>query len=439
MSLPASSIGPEEPLPPPGKLGAMWSRGLSAASGRLTYALADQVTYSFGNMVVAAILSRHAGRSEFGTYILTQRAMDIFIQICSVFSWAPFMFRLPSTPRERQHIFLGSIVGQQVCACLAFALLLWMGGWWTAGHHYDLYANVMVPLAVTSMAILFREFTRRMYFAELRFKAAFWTEVATVGLQIAGVELLYRFGRLHVPETLQVLSLGAGIVSLYWVLTEWKTFKIRLRDVYKDLRRDLRLGGWLLGGNMISMASAQCNPWLLGAVLGPASVGAYAICESVVNIPRVALNSLQNAMAPVVARSLAKDGKPGLRQVITRYDRALLLGSAVCAAGVVALGPWVARLIFKAFPDNGRMILIFLALNFIAVAATLAQSYGLTALDKAGLVFYANLAGFAVQVLLAIALVGKLNVAGVALAMLPGSIVVVIIRQIFYRREITSP
>ena len=83
------------------------------------------------------------------------------------------------------------------------------------------------------------------------------------------------------------------------------------------------------------------------------------------------------------------------------------------------------------------MILVFLALNFIAVAATLAQSYGLTALDKAGLVFYANLAGFAVQVLLAIALVGKLNVAGVALAMLPGSIVVVIIRQIFYRREIT--
>lgn len=439
MTFSTSSIGPETQLPPPGRLRTLWLRGRAIAGNRLSYALGDQVVYSFGNMIVAALLSRHAAKAEFGTYILTQRAMDIFIQLCSVFSWAPFMFKLPSTPRERQSIFLGSIVGQQVAACALFALLLFAGGRWTAHHHLELYANVMTPLAVTSVAILFREFTRRMYFAELRFKAAFWTEVATVGLQIAGVQFLYRVGRLHVKETLDVLALGAGIVSLYWLITEWKTFRIRLRDVYEDLRRDLKMGGWLLGGNMVSMASAQCNPWLLGSVLGPASVGAYAICESVVNIPRVALNSLQNAMAPVVARALANDGKPGLHRVVARYDRVLFFGSIACAAGVIAAGPWVARLIFKSFPEHGLLILCFLALNFIAVAATLAQSYGLTALDKAGLVFYANLAGFIVQVVAAYMLIGKLNIAGVALAMLPGSLLVVLIRQIFYRREIAKP
>ena len=60
----------------------------------------------------------------------------------------------------------------------------------------------------------------------------------------------------------------------------------------------------------------------------------------------------------------------------------LLVGSAVFAVGIAVFGPWVARVIYKRTPEDARVLLIVLALNFVAFAATMAQSYGLTAPEQ---------------------------------------------------------
>lgn len=408
---------------------------MDAATGRLSYALADQVTYSLGNMIIMAVFSRHTSQREFGMYVLTQRAMDVLIQLCTVFFWAPFSFNLPGTEESRQKLYLGSIVAQQCVSCVFFGFAFWVLSKWSSTPSRGLYYGVFAPLIVTSAGMLFREFTRRMYFAELRFKAAFWTEVATVALQAGGVEWLSLQHRLSVTSAMWIIAVGAMVVNLYWLLTEWNTFQVCVQDTIRDLVLNFRMGRWLLGGNMVSLVSMQCNPWLLGAFLGPASIGAYAVCESVVNIPRVALNSLQNVMAPTMARSLAQEGKPKLKQVVARFDRALLFGSAGFAALIVAFGPWVAHLIFSRFPGNGRLVLLFLAVNFVAVASRLAQSYGLTAIDKAGLVFYANAIGLVLQIAAAFFFIARFGVTGAAMAMMLGSLVMLLIRQMFWRRE----
>lgn len=436
-TLPEAGIG-EEMEAGPAQGPGLWGRARALAQGRLGFALGDQVAYSFGNMVVAALLSRHCAQREFGIYILTQRAMDVLQQLCNVFLWGPFAFNLPGMEKRRQRLYLGSVFAHQLVCCGLAALLLWSAGKWASTPSRGLYYGVFAPLVLTSIGINFREFTRRMYFAEMRMVEAFWTDVATVGLQIAGVEWLYQTHRLDVTNTLWMLSAGAIVVSCWWLAREWRRFEVQVRACIEDLRRNLRLGRWFLGSNMIFVVSSQCNPWVLSGLLGGASVGAYSVCESVVNIPRVALTSLQNVMAPMMARAYAAGGKVALKKMVRRMDAMLLGGSTLFAVGIIVLGPWAARLIFKTVPGNSRVILALLALNLVAFAATMAQGYGLTAIGKAGYTFYANFVGLVVQFGVVIWLVRLWHVPGAAAALLIGSIVVLGVRQIYYSREMKA-
>ena len=405
---------------------------------RLSYALADQVVYSFGNMVVAAMLSRHCAQRDFGIYILTQRAMDVLIQLSNVFLWGPFTFNLPSTPALRRGVYQGSIFHLQLLFCLLFTAGLWCARCWAATPARGVFFGAFAPLVLTGGGILFREFTRRMYFSHMRLKEAFWTELATVLLQVAGVEWLYRIGKLNVANTLQMLCFGAVVVSLWWLVREWNTFTVNLRATGEDLRRNLHLGRWFLGSNMVFLASSQCNPWVLSGLLGGSAVGAYAVCESVVNIPRVALTSMQNVMAPMIARAKNEGGKTQVLGVVHRLNRMLLLGSALFAAGILLIGPWTAKLIFKSVPADARTVLLLLSLNLVAYAATLAQAYALTALDRADPTFYANAIGMLVQAAICYVLVQRFHVPGAAAAMLLGSVVVLMVRSGFFRREMTA-
>ena len=405
---------------------------------RASYALADQVVYSFGNMVVAALLSRHCGAVQFGIYILTQRAMDVLIQLSNVFLWGPYTFHLPGMQNTRRARYQGSIVFLQLLFGILFTGLLYAASTeTTTPRHSDLHA-AFAPLVLASGGILFREFTRRMYFAHMRLKEAFWTECSTVLLQVAGVECLYRAEKLNVSNTLYVLSLSASFVSLWWIAREWKMWEVRLADVVSDFRRDLQLGRWFFGSNMVYLASAQCNPWVLDALLGGSSVGTYAISESLVNIPRVALTSMQNLMGPMLARASVEGGKPSVHRLVKRLNRTLLFVSLGFAAVIWLFGPSLARLIYHRTPAGTREIALWLSVNLVVYSCTLAQSYGLTALGRADAPFYANTFGLLVQASVCLFLIRAFHVPGAALAMLLGSLGVLVTRYWIYSREIQS-
>lgn len=407
-------------------------------SARFTYALADQVVYSFGNMMVAAIVSRRCGLVTFGIYILTQRAIDLLCQLSNAFLWTPYTFNLPDMSGSRRARYGGSTLLFQIFLCLLFSLTLWALNHFAQGARQSIYRDTFTPLVMTSGALLFREFTRRMYFAHLRLREAFWTDVATVLLQIAGVLWFARGEELTLSMTLGALALGAALVSLWWICREWKEWVLDGHETLRDVRLNLRLGRWFLGSNLVYAASSQCNPWILGAFAGGGWVGAYAVCESVVNIPRVAIHSMQNVMAPVLARAHRERGAEGVRTAVRQLDRALIAGSLAMGAIVVILGPWVAHLIFKSVPGNARILLLLLSLNLVAYAGTLAQSYALAALGRADKTFYSSAFGLLVQAIICVFLVHRFQVSGAAASLLLGSLVVFGTRFLFYRKESLS-
>jgi O-antigen/teichoic acid export membrane protein len=147
---------------------------------------------------------------------------------------------------------------------------------------------------------------------------------------------------------------------------------------------------------------------------------------------------MQNVMGPMIARAQNEGGKARLRSVVARLDRMLLLGSVAFATLIWLVGPFAARFIFRVVPGNARVVLFLLSLNLVAYAATLAQSYGLTALNRADTTFYANAIGVCVQAVACFFLVRAFHVPGAAGAMLVGSVVVLAVRGLFFRREMRA-
>jgi len=424
------------PLPAVEWQGQGWHRRVNR---KFVYALFDQGIVSFGNMVVSAAVSRNCAQGDFGVFILALRSLDVINQICNVFIWAPYTFNVQSMTEERQKRYLGSVLMHQVFSSAVALLLLLALSLLASSHSSSEYGDLFLAVSLPSLAIIFREFTRRMYFAHMRFLEALVVDTITVTLQVAGILYLIRRGEMRPSTALAALALSAACVCLYWFATEWKHIAFSWREVRGDLSLNMDLGKWFFGSNMLFLGSQQMSPWLLTATSGPTSVAALAVCEQVVNIPRVALASMQNAMAPTMARSFADGGKEALRKTVRRLDLVIISGSAVCAVGVMLFGPWISTAIFHKTPANSRVIFILMALNLLAYAASLAQSYGLSAINRADLNVYAGLFGMVAQLALAFGLVRAYGVPGVTFALLVGNSVVLAARIVYYLREMRRP
>ena len=407
-------------------------------SSKFVYALLDQGVVSVGNMVVAASVARYCGAAEFGIFILALRSLDVINQLSSVLIWGPYIFNMPTVGDGRRDEYRGSVLMHQLTASsIGVALLLGFGMWARSVGSVE-YSRLFVPLALPSVAIVFREFTRRMYFAHFRFKEALITDAITVALQVSGVLSLMHRGTLGFVTALWSLAGGCTVLVVYWMVRELRGLRFAGDGYMDDLRMNMQLGRWFFGSNMILLGSLQVSPWLLSATSGTVSVAAYGVCESVVNIPRVALTSMQNAMGPTMAKAFAEGGKPALGKVVDRMTWLITSGSAVFAAAIIVVGPWVAKVIYHQSPPHARLILTLLSLNLVAYAGALAQSYGLSSMNRAQLMFYAAVAGLVVQLAIAFAVVRRFNVPGVAAALLVGSVVIVTMRWMHWKREMRA-
>ncbi len=412
------------------------SRWRTLMNPKFLFALFDQGIVSFGNMVIAASVARHSPAAGFGLFILALRSIDVVNQLSSVLIWGPYIFNLPALSEERQKQFLGSVLLHQITAAAFGTVLLFLLGWFSVHLGDTTYAGLFLPLALPTAAIVFREFVRRIYFAHLRFKYALMTDAITVGLQIAGLWTLIHLKRLTLPNALWALALPCVVMVLYWAVTERRTITFSLAAYGSDFRLNLELGRWFFGSNMVLLASAQVSPWVLSATTGPIAVAAFAVCESVVNIPRVALTSMQNMMGPMMARDFAAGGKAALHKVVRRMEWLIISGSVFFAAVIMLFGPWISRAIFHSAPANARAILVLLALNLIAYGAALATSYGLSAMNLAKLNFHPQAIGLVFQIVVVALTVHRLGVVGVALGLFTGSIVVLLLRARYYHREV---
>lgn len=349
----------------------------SSGRSRMFWTFADQALSSLTNAAVAIVVARSVIPNDFGAFSLALLTFGFVVGLVRAFVGEPFVVRFSAandTERRRGTAKAsGAALGLGVIAsmvCLAVATLI--GG---------VTGSAFLALAITLPGLTLQDTWRHIFFAAGRPAAATVNDLVWTVLQFS---------------LLAILLTGGGD-SIFLITLAWGVSAVAAAAVgclqTGTAPSVLATGSWLretkdisvqLGlGFALSMGAVNLVTYVIGGIVGVASVGAMRAAQVVLGPLNLIFAGFDAFILPILSRAAAAGD---------RLVRTALLGSA--ALGGVAT-VWVAILVL--LPDRlGRVILglnwegadrlmLPSGLVLISGAMVLGASTSLVALSRADL------------------------------------------------------
>jgi O-antigen/teichoic acid export membrane protein len=407
------------------------------ASDVVIYGLSSALARSVG-LLLLPLLARHLTPAEYGTAEL--------LAVCFVLA----NLVLPLEVTQAVARFFGDAAGPREREDYA-----WTAFWFTAGVFAALvlvvgaapeplarallgseeYADVLriAALAMGGQALLYvvqgqlRWALQPLALAVLNLCAAAVAALAAVVL----VGLLH--GGLAGYIAGQALAAWAVLPLGIALAARKTTFRMRVR--LPVLREMLAFSAPLVMSGIAVYATGYADRWLVQAWLGLDELGLYAAGARIASVVAVALAGFQLAVTPLVYRHYREPETPALlKRVFEYFLAAALPGVALLAA----FAPELARLLGgPAFAASGDVV------GWLALGIVLANVYlfapGLAIVKATGRIAMLNVAGAAVNLVLAIVALPVLGRLGAALAFAAGSACVAALYFILGQRHYPVP
>ena len=159
--------------------------------------LADQAVASATNFVTGVIIARACSKEEFGLYMLGFSLILLITDLQTSLISTPYMVYAPRLKGSAHALYTGSILIHQLAFSLFTMLALLCGAFVvTIGVAPRGLGPLMWALVAVIAMIMLREFARRVCFARLKLKTAFFFDTCVAVVQISGLLVLVRFGLL---------------------------------------------------------------------------------------------------------------------------------------------------------------------------------------------------------------------------------------------------
>ena len=415
----------DEPVRPPAATPrtGLLRRAVNARNATRATALFDQCVVSGASFIATMLLGRVCGAEELGVYALAMTAVVLVMNAQSSLIASPYIqLTAGRRPRTRRRLAASAAVHTGVLAAATGGLLL-------AGavvlRLLQPAANtwlVLTMLAAASTPILFREFARRMMFANLQAVRVSLFDLAASGLQIGVLAALAASGRLSAVTALTTVGGAYGAAAGWWLFHERREMLLAGRRVVEDFKASWRLGRWELANAASLLLHGFAVPWILMWCASPAATGIFVGCRTVVALARPFISGLGNVLEPQASRAYRDGGSRGLRQMV--FNCTLLVAgvmTAFCLTAGLLGGVWL-RWIFgqSEFVAYAHVLQILAAAVFVGTL-DLGPLQGLRAVGRPDLNFRSSLLGVCCLLPAALVLVSLLGVAGGAWAMLMGN------------------
>ncbi len=279
-------------------------------------------------------------------------------------------------------------------------------------------------LAASLPFALLREFARRFAFAHFHVAAALAVDVAVTVVQLGGLVLLAASGSLNAPTALLVMGLACAVAGTAWLIGSRRRFVPRWRKVLPHLFNNYQFGKWLVGSQMLRVASGYSVFWLLSILISTTATGIYAACVTVVLLANPFIFGLCNILEPKTARAYADGGNRELVRVVRKVTLLVALFLFVFWLVAFLLGERIVALIYNdpTFADQGHTITV-LASTLVIVSVGVAYDIGLKAAGHPHWNLYASLLDFSVMLITAVPFALSMGIVGAAYCTLCGGIV----------------
>jgi O-antigen/teichoic acid export membrane protein len=382
-------------------------------------ALANQGVVSATNFLTGIMIGRSCSKSEFGLYTLGLSAVLFVLDLQISLVSTPYMVYSPRLKNRRLCLYTGSsMIHQFMLSVIVLLVMAAWGGVLSFGYGPLGLSRVIWTLVVVIGFIMFRDFVRRLYFAQLRMGIALLFDFCVALVQIIGLVILSRLGLLSANRAFWVIGCACGIAGVGWLLLNRKAFVMRVSQSISDFKFNWKFGKWFFFSGVVWTASMNLYPWFLTFFHGTASVGVWGACLGVLALVNVPLAGVQNFLGPKIANVYAVGGVQALRRFT--FKASLLLGivmSFLCAVLFIIGNPLLVLFYGPKYSGNG-LVVSLLALGLVAASLTFAFSRALFAIERADLDFKMNFIPLFILFTCGLWLVRSLGPIGAALGLL---------------------
>jgi O-antigen/teichoic acid export membrane protein len=224
--------------------------------------------------------------------------------------------------------------------------------------------------------------------------------------------------------------------GIYWTIVA-RSGDLRLLRRGGDVRRLLSdhpgIVAFALSTNAsatLALSTKQAPLLAVGAVLGPAAAGAFRLAGQLAQGLAKVAQLVARAAFPEIVRAVQATDRRGVRRLLRRTVGASALGGLLILAVVVVVGDPLLTLVAGREVKSGYAILVAMAAAGCVEFAATAFDTVMTARGEAGTVFVIRCAGVAVLAACAVVAVPLFGPAGMAAAVLVGSLAVVLLMAV---------
>ncbi len=417
---------PSEPSP---VVPSALRRAASVLPWNSLLAIAGQVFASGTNFGTVLIVARACGKEQLGLYYIGFTAVVFLIEAQNALISTPYTIYAPRLQGDSHARYLGSTLLHQ----LAFsAVVLALGLAAVLACSLGLGADGLAPVAASVVLVvtlvLFRDFMRRVLFANLRMVTALVCDVFVAVVQLGGLVLLAYLGLLTASTAYWVMGFAAGAVSLTWLLKNRRLFAPRVKDAVHDLKTNWSFGKWLFASGVLWGLSMNFYPWIIAAFHGAGATGVWTACFATVAVGNILMMGMQNFLGPKIATVYARKGVAATRRYVFEAGAAFAAPLILlCLVLWVAGDPIVTFLQGGEFAGNGLVIKV-LGVNLLALALASVFSRGLFVLERADVDFAVNFVVLFVLLALGLWLVWAYGVLGAACGLLTANLAALVAR-----------
>lgn len=368
-------------------LARWWAWAMATVTGRGTmggslFSIADQAVVSGTSFLTAVIVGRASLPEDLGRYYLTLTIILTLVGLQEALVAAPYMvFGARRRGRDLaeftgsmwvQHLAL-TAVGTMVVISLAISAP-------------RLNAARLAPSlwAVSAIVpwVLLREGIRRFSFARLRSSVALAMDVGVCAIQLGSLLALWSQDRLSIPLAFGVMGLASGLACCGWLASKPGRPLISRERLRDDWRNNWAFSRWTVLSYFTVDTIPFMMPWLIGIAAGPAAIGLYGGCATLLGVTNILVHGAGNYMRPKAAHAFAVDGIPALRTVLLLTGGVFAAVFGLLCLAFVATGDMLAVVVFGPEFRGTGWLLTLLAVNVLAGSLGYVAGSGLWALGQ---------------------------------------------------------
>ncbi len=398
-------------------------------------AFTDQAIVSGLSFTTTVLLGRMAGPEQLGLYSLGVTIIVLLAVAQDALISTPFTVFGNRLSGMAQTEYAGSaLTHQAILAALALVGLAIAAVIVGSSANSNLTPVLWVLVAVVPLT-LFREFGRRLSVAYLRLGTALRLDISVAATQIAGLAVLLMLGAANATTVLVVIGIATAAASFVWFSRSRHWFYVNRVDVYPAARKNWVFGRWVFAGRMVAKLNSDVLVlWLLGFVLGQATVGVFAACISIVCVANPFILGAGLILTPKIAQAYARGGRAEVRKAVAIATLCLASGLILFVGFMLVAGGELMQLLYGNRYAGHEATLIILASAHAVGTLGMGAANGLLALERPSANFRAAAYGTGVMLATAFLLIKPLGLLGAACGLLLGQIVDAATRLLSFHR-----